>query len=102
MMLDPSAPDPRRSKKATEALALKFLVIGCFLLPFVWLHSLLYFRKTLFNPEAPKRAKLYIFISVGLFVAELVVLACWLIIYSAEWNDWGTVGESLSVTYPRG
>lgn len=58
MMLNPNARDPRRSKKATEALALKFLIIGFFLLPFVWLHSLIYFRKSILNPNVTQRAKL--------------------------------------------
>ena len=67
MMFDPDSPDPRRSKKRTEALAFKFLIIGMFVLPFVWLHSILYFRKSIMHPDITKRAKLCKFYFVVVF-----------------------------------
>lgn len=75
---------------------------GFMLLPWVWLLSILYFRKELKKEETPPMVINYVRKSLVAVITTTVAFLSWVFVFQWLRTDWGQVGDMLTVVVPRG
>lgn len=83
-----------------KLIAKRLFIGGFFLLPFLWLVNVFYFRRYYKHPSTPEVVKQYVRYSLGAFVAVQVVWLAWVVLYYAQHDAWGAAGDFLTVVVP--
>jgi presenilin enhancer 2 len=91
------------TKEEKEALCRKYFVLGCFLVPFLWLINFIWFFKEAFCGLQPnKKIRRYILQSLLGCVVWIACWTAWIVIYQRDRASWGIIGDMISATAPNG
>eukprot|EP01105_Mastigella_eilhardi_P002869 TRINITY_DN13723_c0_g1_i1.p1 TRINITY_DN13723_c0_g1~~TRINITY_DN13723_c0_g1_i1.p1 ORF type:complete len:111 (+),score=37.29 TRINITY_DN13723_c0_g1_i1:27-335(+) len=95
-----------KTDEQSKSIAKKMLIVGCFLLPCVWLIMPCYFfdylRSSAKRSAHTQRIRLYVMLGgVGAFL-ELTALLVWMAVYLTSWEKWGATGEALCLIAKQG
>ena len=81
----------------------KYFIIGCFLLPMVWLMNVVWFlREAFFRKNAPPGLRRYVGGSLIGFLVWLAVFVVWVSVYQTQRPHWNAFGDYISFTVPLG
>ena len=83
----------------------KYFIIGCFLLPMVWLvNSVWFFREAFCRKDKDRSRQLqkYVGGSMAGFLVWLVVMVVWVSVYQTQRANWDAIGDYISFTVPLG
>ena len=81
----------------------KYFIIGCFLLPMVWLmNSVWFFREAFCRRDAPVKLRRYVGGSLAGFLVWLAVFVVWISVYQTQRPRWDAAGDYISFTVPLG
>ena len=81
----------------------KYFIIGCFLLPMVWLvNSVWFFREAFCRKETSRELQKYVGGSMAGFLVWLAVIVVWVSVYQTQRANWEAIGDYISFTVPLG
>lgn len=80
----------------------KYFIIGCFLLPMVWLMNAVWFFREAFFKRSNPTLRLYVGGSLVGFLVWLVVFIVWVAVYQTQRPHWDAFGDYISFTVPLG
>ena len=82
----------------------KYFIIGCFLLPMVWLVNAVWFFREAFcrKEERSRRLQRYVGGSMIGFLAWMAVWVVWVSVYQTQRANWDAFGDYISFTVPLG
>lgn len=80
----------------------KYFIIGCFLLPMVWLMNAVWFFREAFCKDAPPALRRYVGGSLIGFLVWLALFIVWVAVYQTQRPNWDAFGDYISFTVPLG
>ncbi len=84
-------------------IARKYFIVGCFLLPFVWLVLIIWFFKEAFlTKNANPMIRRYVCWALIGFVIWAAGIVVWTSVYQTQRPDWGAGGDYISYVVPVG
>ncbi|KAI9325607.1 gamma-secretase aspartyl protease complex, presenilin enhancer-2 subunit [Zopfochytrium polystomum] len=84
-------------------LARNYFVGGCLCLPWLWLVNFIYIypaaRK---RSDLPASVRTYLYLSLAGSVVWTIALTVWMSLYFTRRNYWGSFGDLISISLPKG
>ena len=81
----------------------RYFIVGCFLLPFIWLvNSVWFFKEAFIKKNGHPMIRRYVGGSIIGTLTWTAVLIAWTCIYQTQRPFWGVFGDYISVIVPNG
>lgn len=93
----------KASEEDKVKICKRYFIIGCFLLPFVWLvNSIWFFREAFIKKNGHPMIRRYVLSSILGTLIWTAVLVAWTYLYQTQRPNWGAFGDYISVIVPYG
>ncbi|XP_062501545.1 gamma-secretase subunit PEN-2-like [Corticium candelabrum] len=91
------------SKEEKEKLCRTYFLAGLVFLPFMWLANVLWFFKLAFcGSEINKNIRRNVAMSFFGLCVWIIGWTTWIVIYQNNRASWGAVGDTISISTPKG